>query len=93
MLIIPLIRTLADIDCWEYDHGILLLTFLTFNKILQDGEPDVAGFLRVELRGLDVAAGDGGRQLLAVLRRGRDDALVLRHGVIAVHEVDVGMLS
>ena len=82
----------ADIDCWEYDHGILLLTFLTFNKILQDGEPDVAGFLRMELRGLDVAAGDSGRQRLTVLRRRRDDALVLRYGVIAVHEVDVGLV-
>ena len=63
------------------------------DEIFQDAQADIAGFFGVKLRGENIFVFDSCRDLFAVIGRGGDNFFVGGGGVVAVHEVEVGLIA
>jgi len=72
-----------------FDLFAVFLTFRQLDKIFQQLQADLLTFLRVKLRGVNIVAPDGRRKVVAVIRARRDDGLVHRLRIKAVHEINV----
>ena len=65
------------------------LDFRKLDEIFEQLQADFLAFLRVKLRGENIVAPDGRREIISVIRARRDDAGIQRLRIKAVHEINV----